>query len=246
MLYYTSMCYLHCSYSYNKPLLKILRPLLFPVIFLLLTSQLVAAQEENPQEELPQEQLPPQTLTPVQLRALFLPEYLQDFADTNVPLPVTPRSVVPTAGFAQSCLEALELEAGANVYIIGKATGFISAYFARNGIQVTVSEEETSLVNKSLGIWQELGLTEIVQIGFSELKNSFDSRRFDAILIHAGVTEIPEVLTDMLAERGVIIAPLSNLQDTQIMIQLRKDGGSWSVSTLENQFFPLSPLILSE
>ena len=236
MLYYTSMHYLHCSYSYNKPLLMILGP----VLILLLTSQLVAAQEEIPQEE-----LPPQTLTPVQLRALFLPEYLQDFADTNVPLPVTPNSTVPTAGFAQSCLEALELEPGANVYIIGRATGFVSAYFARNGMEVTVSEEETSLIDRYRGIWEELGLTEIIEIGFSELKNSFGTRRFDAILIHAGVTDIPEVLTNMLAERGVIIAPLYNLQDTQIMVQLRKDGSSWSVSTLMNQFFPLSPLILT-
>jgi protein-L-isoaspartate O-methyltransferase len=226
------MHYLHCSYSYNKPLLTILGP----VLILLLTSQLVAAQEE----------IPPQTLTPVQLRALFLPEYLQDFADTNVPLPVTPNSAVPTAGFAQSCFEALELETGASVYIIGRATGFICAYFARNGMEVTVSEEETSLLDSYRGIWEDLGLTEIIEIGFSELKNSFGTRRFDAILIHAGVTDIPEVLTDMLAERGVIIAPLSNLQDTQIMVQLRKDGSSWSVSTLENQFFPLSPLILTE
>ncbi|MDZ7795190.1 MAG: hypothetical protein U5P10_16320 [Spirochaetia bacterium] len=209
------------------------------MIFLLLTSQLVEAQEEIPHSSR-------QTLTPVQLRELFLPEYLQDFADTNVPLPVTPNSVVPTAGFAQSCFEALELESGARVYILGRATGFIAAYFARNGMEVTVSEEETSLADSYRGIWEELGLTEIIQIGFSELKNSFGTRSFDAILIHAGVTEIPEILTDMLAEKGVVIAPLSNLQDTQIMVQLRKDGRSWSVSTLQNQFFPLSPLILGE
>ncbi|MCF7914442.1 MAG: protein-L-isoaspartate O-methyltransferase [Spirochaetaceae bacterium] len=212
-----------------------------PVLILLLISQLVAAQEEIPQEE-----LLPQTLTPVQLRALFLPEYLQDFADTNVPLPVTPNSTVPTAGFAQSCLEALELETGANVYIIGRAIGFVAAYFARNGMEVTVSEEETSLVDRYRGIWEDLGLTEIIAIGFSELKNSFGTRRFDAILIHAGVTDIPEVLTEMLAEKGIIIAPLSNHQDTQIMVLLKKDGTSWSVSTMENQFFPLSPLILTD
>src|SRR6056297_2953746 len=178
VLYYTSMQYLHCAYFYKKPLLTILGP----VLILLLTSQFAVAQEEIPKEE-----IPPQMLTPVQLRALFLPQYLQDFADTNVPLPVTPNSTVPTAGFAQSCLEALELEPGANVYIIGRATGFVSAYFARNGMEVTVSEEETSLIDRYRGIWEELGLTEIIEIGFSELKSSFGSRRFDAILIHAGV-----------------------------------------------------------
>jgi len=211
------------------------------MIIFLLTSQLVAAQEEISQDE-----LPAQSLNPVQLRALFLPEYLQDFSDSNVPLPVTPNSVVPTAGFAQRCFEALELESGASVYILGRATGFISAYFAINGMEVTVSEEETSLIDSYRRVWEDLGLTEIIQIGFSELKNSFGTRSFNAIIIHAGVTEIPEVLTDMLADRGVIIAPLSNLQDTQIMVQLRKDGRSWSVSTLQNQFFPLSPLILGE
>jgi|SRR6056297_110871 len=232
VLYYTSMYNLHCSNFYSKPLLKILGP----VLILLLTSQFAAAQEERS----------PQVLNPVQLRALFLPEYLQDFADTNVPLTVTPNSVVPTTGFAQSCLEALELELGASVYIIGRATGFISAYFARNGMEVTVSEAETSLVDSYRGIWNDLELTKIIQIDFSELKNSSSTRSFDAILIHTGVTEIPEALTDMLAESGVLIAPLSNLQDTQIMLQLRKDGRSWSVSTLQNQFFPLSPLILKE
>src|SRR6056297_2157071 len=237
VLYYTSMQYLHCAYFYKKPLLTILGS----VLISLLTSQFAVAQEEIPKEE-----IPPQMLTPVQLRALFLPQYLQDFADTNVPLPVTPNSVVPTPGFAQSCFEALELESGSSVYILGRATGFISAYFAINGLEVTVSEEESSLADSYRDIWEELGLTEIIQIGFSELKNSLGTRRFDAILIHAGITEITEVLTDMLSERGVLIAPLSNLQDTQMIVQLRKDGNSWLVSTLQNQFFPLSPLSLGE
>ena len=153
------------------------------MLILLLTSQLVAAQEEIPQEE-----LPPQTLTPVQLRTLFLPEYLQDFADTNVPLPVSPNSTVPTTGFAQSCLEALELETGANVYIIGRATGFVSAYFARNGMEVTVSEEETSLVNGYRGIWENLGLTEIIEIGFSEMPRYPFTREVSSTLT---VTSMP-------------------------------------------------------
>ncbi len=188
----------------------------------------------------------PDILSPVQLRALFLPDFLQDFADTNAPLPTSASAVVPSVSCVQNCFDALQLETGAHVYILGRATGFMAAYFARNGMNVTVSETNEDLLLEYRAVWEELGLSEITQIGYSELRDSMGSRRFDAILIHSGVRSVPETLIAMLGDGGALIAPISSPQDTQIMIKVTKNGDNWSITALEDQFFPSGTLDLLE
>ncbi len=185
-------------------------------------------------------------LTPVQLRAMFLPDFLQDFADTNAPLPTSPTSSVPSVECVQNCLEALQIASGDSVYVIGQGTGFLAAFLARNGLEVTVSEEDDELLLEYRTVWQELGLGGITQIDFRELTAESAPRRFDAVLIHASVRTIPEAITGLLAENGTLIAPVSNPQDTQLIIKMRKIGESWSVSTLDEQFFPSGSLDLNQ
>lgn len=200
----------------------------------------VAAQETGPADPLPD------SLSPVQLRAMFLPDFLQDFADTDAPLPISPTSSVPSVSCVQNCLDALQLKTGDRVYILGRATGFLAAYFARAGLDVTVSETDQDLLPEYRVVWEELGLAGITQIGFSELRDSMGSRRFDAILIHSAVQSVPETLTTMLGDSGTLIAPISTPQNTQIIMKFIKSGDNWSMTALEDQFFPSGVLDLSE
>ena len=185
-------------------------------------------------------------LTAVQLRAMFLPDYLQDFADTNAPLPTSPTSAVPSVECVQNCFDSLQIASRDSVYIIGQGTGFLAAFFARNGVEVTVSENDDELLLEYRAVWQELGLSGITQIDFRELTTASPTRRFDAVLIHASVQTIPESISMLLAENGTLIAPVSNPQDSQIIIKMRKIGESWSVSTLDEQFFPSGSLDLNQ
>ncbi|GEM_PF-5833049 len=183
-------------------------------------------------------------LTPVQLRALFLPEYLKDFADSVSPLPTGPQSGVPSVNCVERCFEALQLEAGSRVYIIGRSVGFISAFFAQKDMVVRVSEQEEDLLTEYRLLWEQLGLSEITQMNFADTKRDFGDTGFDGILLHAPVEEIPASLIEMVADDGVLIAPITDLHDTQLMLKLQREGENWSISTLEYQFFPGTPLIL--
>ncbi|MFW5710352.1 MAG: protein-L-isoaspartate O-methyltransferase family protein [Spirochaetota bacterium] len=203
----------------------------------------VAAAQEAGQEESGE---PETGLTPVQLRAMFLPDFLQDFADTNAPLPTSPTSAVPSVECVQNCFESLQLAPGDSVYIIGQGTGFLAAFFARNGVEVSVSEDNDELLRDYQAVWQELGLSGITQVDFRELTTQSSPRRFDAVLIHASVRTIPETVTMLLAENGTLIAPVSNPQDTQIIIKMRKTGEGWSINTLDEQFFPSGSLDLKQ
>lgn len=214
--------------------------LLIILCTLLYFLQSAAAQETGLDETLSD------SLSPAQLRAMFLPGFLQDFADTDAPLPISPSSSVPSVSCVQTCFDALQLETGDRVYILGRATGFLAAYFARTGINVTVSEADQDLLPEYRAVWEELGLAGITQIGFSELRGSIGTRRFDAILIHAAVQSVPETLTAMLGDSGTLIAPISTPQDTQIIMKLIKNGDNWSMTALEDQFFPSGVMDLSE
>lgn len=183
-------------------------------------------------------------LTPVQLRTLFLPEYLRDFADTDSPLPTAPQSAVPSVNCVKSCFEALELEEGSRVYIIGRSVGFIATFFAQNDMLVTISEQDEDLLPEYQELWNQLGLSEINQMTLTETKRDFSDIGFDGVLLHAAVQEIPASLIEMLADDGVLIAPITDLHDTQIMLKLQREGDNWSIYTLENQFFPGTPLFL--
>ncbi len=195
-------------------------------------------QQETGQQKKGSQDLDIDALSAVQLRAMFLPDYLKDFADTNAPLPIAPRTSVPSAECVNNCFEALQLENNAQVYIIGYSTGFLAAFFAQQGMNVTVSEQNEDLLSGYRNIWQQLELAEINQLSFSEIKDSLGSRNFDAIIIHAAVQQIPSSLLSMLAAEGTLLAPLTDVDDTQIMIRMQRSGATWSVSTMQEQFFP--------
>ena len=185
-------------------------------------------------------------LTPVQLRALFLPDFLQDFADTNAPLPTSPGASVPSAECVQNCFDSLQLESGDRVYIIGQGTGFLAAFFARNGIDVTVSESDAELLIEYRLLWKELGLSGIRPIDLGDLGANTQPQRFEAILIHAAVQAIPESIIALLTDDGALLAPITSMQNSQVLIKIVKNGEKLSIVALDEQFFPSGALDLSQ
>lgn len=171
-------------------------------------------------------------------RLLFLPKELQDFADTDLFLPVTRNSVVPPLSFLQASNKELNLSEGQRLLLIGRATGYAAAFFAEQGAQVFVAEQDPSLIEEYRQIWESVGKERIIPITYPEYLLENRDAAFDAVFIHANVERIPSLITARIAERGLIMAPFTANREAQIMLIMQKEGEAWNLRSNDLAFFP--------
>lgn len=209
------------------------------------------AQEENPgrieasgETESPEEtagrKLNP--ANPVELRALFLPDNLSQFADTDSFIPLPGNGAVPTLDFLSESSKLLRIDSEKRVLVIGTATGYAAAMLAHKAARVYVVELAVGLVESYKKTWEDLGLSNIEIINYSDLPAGNESSGYDAVLIH-GVTErIPPRITGSLRSGGALLAPLIDARGTQGMILMELHDRGWTVSAAGLSFFPARPI----
>ena len=208
------------------------------VIFFLLYCTLLipaAAQDINP-EETPSD--------PVQMRKLFLPEKLKPFADGDMFLPISPDSSVPTAEYLRSCVELLQINAGSTVLVLGRAIGYSASYIALSAEKVYAAEQDPSMDELNRGVWSRLGFSNIVPVLYPDFFTPQETEELDGILIHGIVQEIPPLLSNALAPGGILLAPMSNRREVQMMMKVKKENNGFSISSEDLSFFPNRPLNL--
>lgn len=177
---------------------------------------------------------------PTELRALFLPDNLRQFADTESFIPLPRNGAVPTPDFISESSRLLRLDAGKSVLVIGTATGYTAASLAQKADRVYVVELAAGLLESYRKTWEDLGLVNIETINYSELPG--ENAGYDAVFVH-GVTErVPPRITGSLRPGGVLLAPLIDGRGTQGMILMELGDGGWTVSAAGLSFFPAQPI----
>lgn len=177
-------------------------------------------------------------------RLLFLPKELQDFADTDIFLPVTRKSVVPPLSFLQASNRELNLSEGQRLLLVGRGTGFAAAFFATQGAIVFVAEQDPSLIEEYQQIWKSLGKERINSIAYPEYVLENQDAVFDAVFLHGNVERIPALITGRIAEGGLIMAPFTTNREAQIMLIMQKMEDGWDLRSNDLAFFPGGTLTL--
>lgn len=122
--------------------------------------------------------------------------------------------------------EALELKEGDKVLEIGAGSGYQAAIIA-NIVGQKGKVISTEIVPELVEFAQEnikrLKIKNIKVVKHDGSKGYKKEAPYDKIIVTAGCPEIPKPLIKQLKENGIIVAPVSNLND-QIMIKARKKG----------------------
>jgi protein-L-isoaspartate(D-aspartate) O-methyltransferase len=134
--------------------------------------------------------------------------------------------------------EKLAMKAGDRVLEIGTGSGYQACILLELGATVYTMEYNRKLFERTRDFLPQLGYRPFFIFGDGS-KGLPAKAPYDKIIVTAGAPVIPAALTDQLAEGGILIIPVGDLQK-QSMIRIRKKDGHLKKEEFANfAFVPL-------
>jgi protein-L-isoaspartate(D-aspartate) O-methyltransferase len=138
-------------------------------------------------------------------------------------------------------LEAASLHPGDRVLEVGSGSGYVAALMGELAREVHGVERIPPLASAARLRLERLGLRNVtIHIG-DGLAGWSDAAPFDAIIVSACATRVPEALLRQLAPGGRLVMPLGNPAGVQMLRRLRLNeaGASEETDLLPVRFVPL-------
>lgn len=175
-------------------------------------------------------------------RHLFVPEIFKKDAYTDGPLPIGSNQTISQPYIVASMTEQLEINSTSKVLEIGTGCGYQSAVLAEIVRAVYTIEIIPELYYTTIKRFEELVYENI----FSKLDDGSDGwpefAPFDAVIITAAASKIPEKLIEQLALGGTILLPQQrHLKYQQSLIKIKKtENGLLKESLYSVRFVPMT------
>lgn len=155
-------------------------------------------------------------------RRAFIPEAHrhEEFADH--PLPIGCGQTISQPYIVAWMTQDLDVQPGQKVLEVGTGSGYQTAVLAQMGAAVYSIELEAELSEQAGAVLRELGYEDVhLRIG-SGYDGWPEAAPFDRIVLTAAPPELPEALTDQLADGGRLVAPVGT--ERQVMVRIDRHG----------------------
>lgn len=164
-------------------------------------------------------------------RRRFLPPDDQDLALDDRALPIGCDQTISQPFMVAAMTRELALSGPEKVLEIGTGSGYQTAVLAGLAAEIFTVERHALLSLRARGILDGLGLANIrYSVGDGTLGWP-EAAPFDRILVTAAAPAVPRPLFEQLAEGGVLVAPVGDLEGQELHV-VRKEGGRPVVRTL--------------
>lgn len=141
-------------------------------------------------------------------RAGFVPAPLIDLAYEDQPIPIARGQVTTQPSLTALMLEALGLEPSDRVLEVGTGLGFQTALLSRLAAHVTSIERWEDLAEAARTNLDRHGAANVdIVVGDGSLGVP-EAAPFDAVVVSAAFTAVPEPLIDQLVESGRLVQPI--------------------------------------
>lgn len=170
-------------------------------------------------------------------RHLFVAEDLRPLAYEDRALPIAEGQTISQPYIVAYMSELLELRGNEKVLEIGTGSGYQTAVLAHLAAEVYSVEIKPSLSESANRVLQQLGLQNVYLKTGDGFFGWEEKAPFDAILLTAAASEVPELLWRQLGEGGRIIMPLGKPWKTQRLVRVRKVEGKQIVEKLASVVF---------
>jgi protein-L-isoaspartate(D-aspartate) O-methyltransferase len=171
-------------------------------------------------------------------RHLFIEEALSHRAYEDVSLPIGFNQTISQPYIVARMTEvilAATIE-GANILEIGTGCGYQTAILAQLVKRVYSIERISPLLEKTKLRLKEVGISNI-QLKCADGNYGWPQHApFDGIITTAAAEEVPKALLEQLAEGGVIVIPVGNVEKQELKVY-RKVKGGIIVESLEPVYF---------
>jgi protein-L-isoaspartate(D-aspartate) O-methyltransferase len=135
--------------------------------------------------------------------------------------------------------EKLEVKPGCKVLEIGTGSGYQAAVLLEMGAKVFTIEYNRKLYEHTKEFLPLLGYSPFFFFGDGS-KGISAKAPYDRIIVTAGAPVVPTALTDQLAENGILIIPVGDLEK-QKMLKIKKKNGK--LIQEEFDYFTFVPLL---
>jgi protein-L-isoaspartate(D-aspartate) O-methyltransferase len=206
------------------------------VVCLLWFAPLAAADEaafERARQQMVERQLKTRDITDAAtLRAMarvprhrFVSAALAAHAYADRALPIDEGQTISQPYIVALMTQLLELGGSEKVLEVGTGSGYQAAVLAELVARVYTIEILPGLAASAAARLRALGYSGVAVRTGDGYRGWPEAAPFDAIVVTAGATHIPEPLAAQLAEGGRLVIPVGESAGTQELIQARKKGG---------------------
>ena len=171
-------------------------------------------------------------------RENFVSEDLVRHSYNDTPLPIDCGQSISQPFIIAYMLEKLELDSAAKVLEIGTGSGYNAAVLSEIVNEVHTVEIIKTLAKEARQKYETMGYHNIhVKHGDGYLGWE-EEAPFDAIILTAAPSEIPQILFDQLSEGGRMIAPVGD-QAQSLIIYKKENGGIVEQDLIAVRFVPM-------
>jgi len=157
-------------------------------------------------------------------REKFIPSQFQDLAYDDMAVSIGFGQTISQPYTVAFMTHLLDLKGKEKVLEIGTGSGYQAAILSRLADKVYTLEIVPGLAKKAKENLKKLGFKNIeVKLGSGEFGWRQEAP-FDAIIVTAGLSEIPKELFSQLKDRGVLVAPVGVGQDKTMTKFLKREG----------------------
>ena len=174
-------------------------------------------------------------------RHKFVPEKYSESAYKDGPLPIGHGQTISQPFIVAFMTENLKLEPSHKVLEIGTGSGYQAAVLSELCDHVYTIEIVDELANESAERLGRLGFNNITVRSGDGYKGWPEEAPFDRIMVTAAPEEIPELLTEQLAEGGGMVIPVGKQYEIQYLWVITKDddGSIKKEKILPVRFVPM-------
>ena len=178
-------------------------------------------------------------------RALFMPQRYADIAWRDLALPIACGQTSTPPSIIAAMIAALGPSRADRVYEIGAGTGYATALLAQLAGEVVSVERCQPLAVEAAARLKAFGVENATVTWADGLSAPASPERFGRIIAHGLVEPPAEVLASLIADGGVMVAPIQGytLGEQRIVRFEKAAGGGLSGVDVANArtFRPLTP-----
>jgi|TARA_B000000565_G_scaffold91146_1_gene66852 protein-L-isoaspartate(D-aspartate) O-methyltransferase len=173
-------------------------------------------------------------------RSLFIDTNLKEKSNLNVALPIDCGQTISQPLVVAHMTQTLDISKKMRVLEIGTGSGYQSLVLSKLSRFVYTIERHNILLKKAKNLLQSLEINNVFfkhadgGLGWSE------QAPFDRIIVTASAPEIPTKLLSQLVDNGIMVIPVGEDNDNQVLKKIIKKGDSFIVKNIMNvRFVPL-------
>ena len=173
-------------------------------------------------------------------RSLFIDTNLKEKSNLNVALPIDCGQTISQPLVVAHMTQILDINKKMRVLEIGTGSGYQSLVLSKLSRFVYTIERHNILLKKAKNLLQSL---EINNVFFKHADGGLgwsDQAPFDRIIVTASAPEIPTKLLSQLVDNGIMVIPVGEDNDNQVLKKIIKKRDSFIVKNIMNvRFVPL-------